>query len=91
MFLHLEKEGQSVKDNKLIFPGANSIVVNALSSNFDSEKSQSFYHTVPGSRGITCMTQSNNKKLLAWAEETDSFPIITIIDLITGKKRMFAT
>lgn len=37
------------------------------------------------------MTQSPNKKLIAWAEETDTFPVITCVDLSNGKKRMFAT
>ena len=68
LFLYPEKDTQAVRENKLIFPGANSIVVNTLSSNFDSERTQAFFHTVPSSKGITCMAQSSNKKLLAWAE-----------------------
>ena len=91
LFLYPEREGQPVRENKLVFPGANSIVANTLSSNFESERSQTFFHTIPGSKGVTCMTQSSNRKLLAWAEETDSFPIITCVDLLTGKKKLFAT
>lgn len=37
------------------------------------------------------MAQSSNRKLLAWAEETETYPLITCVDLTTGKKRMFAT
>lgn len=85
-----EKESQG-KDNKLMFPAANSIVINNLSGNYENERVQSFFHTLPGSRGINCIAQSPNKKYLAWSEETEKLPVIVLVDLTTGKRKMFAT
>lgn len=56
------------KENKLIFPGSNSIVLNSMSGNYENERAQTFFHTVPGSKGITCITQSHNRRFLAWSE-----------------------
>lgn len=64
-----EREPQG-KDNKLIFPGANGIVLNNLSGNYENKRDPSFFHTLPGSRGINCIAQSPNKKFFAWSEET---------------------
>lgn len=36
------------------------------------------------------MTQSANRRLLAWAEETETEPVINCVDLATGKRKQFA-
>jgi hypothetical protein len=55
------------KENKLIFPGANSIVLHSLSASFENEKIQNFISALAGSKGIICMAQSYNKRYLAWS------------------------
>ena len=87
--LFLDNSG--TKEYKLIFPAANSIVLNSLSASFENEKVQNFINTLPGSRGITTLAQSQNRRYLAWSEETAQVPIIFLIDLQTGKKKSFAS
>jgi len=60
-------DNNNAKDNKLVFPAANTIVLNNLSASFENEKIQSFIATLPGSRGITTLAQSQNKRFLAWS------------------------
>lgn len=79
------------KDNKLIYPASNTIVLNSLSSSYENEKAQSFFPALPGSKGITTMAQSFNRKYLAWSEETDQVPVIFLYDLQTNKKKSFAS
>ena len=79
------------RDNKLIFPAANSIVLNHLSASFENEKAQAFISCLQGSKGITTIAQSQNKRFLAWSEETDQVPVIFLMDLVTRKKKNFAS
>ena len=45
-----------------------------------------------GSRGITALAQSQNKRYFAWSQETDLTPVIFLIDLNdpTMKRKSFA-
>ena len=52
---------------------------------------QNFIDTLPGSKGVTTLAQSQNKRFLAWSEETNQVPIIFLIDLYSGKKKSFAS
>lgn len=61
-------DNNNAKENKLIFPAANTIVLNNLSASFENEKVQSFIDTLPGSKGIITLAQSQNKRFLAWSE-----------------------
>lgn len=82
------------RENKIIYPAANTIAFNTLSASFENEKTQSFIPALPGSQGITCIARSQNKKYLAWSEETEAAPIIFLIDLTDPspvlKKKSFA-
>ena len=78
------------RENKLIYPSANTIAFNTLTTSFENDRSQTFINALPGSKGITCIAQSQNKKYLAWCEETDSVPLIFLIDLTDPQlKRKF--
>jgi hypothetical protein len=46
---------------------------------------------LPGSKGITTIAQSQNKRFLAWSEETNQVPVIFLVDLTTNKKKSFAS
>lgn len=56
------------RDKKLIFPSANTIAFNALTTSYENDRNQSFISALSGSKGITCLAQSQNKKYLAWCE-----------------------
>jgi hypothetical protein len=84
-------DSSSSKENRLIFPAANTIVLNTLSTSFENEKAQNFISTLAGSKGITTLTQSQNKRFLAWSEETLQAPVIFLYDLHTNKKKSFAS
>jgi hypothetical protein len=60
-------DNSNTKENKLIFPAANTIVLNNLSASFENEKIQTFIDTLQGSKGITTLAQSQNKRFLAWS------------------------
>ncbi|EGR31777.1 WD repeat protein [Ichthyophthirius multifiliis] len=73
------------KDNtSYIYPGGNAIIIN----NIDSK--QQFLTPYPGTKGITCITQSPSKRYLAWAEESTS-GIIVIYDFLRPEKRKIIT
>ena len=55
------------RENRLIYPAANTIAFNTLSASFENEKTQSFIPALLGSQGISCIAQSQNKKYLAWS------------------------
>ena len=52
-----------------------------MTTSFENDRTQTFINALPGSKGITCLAQSQNKKYLAWCEETDTVPIIFLIDM----------
>lgn len=66
-------------------------MLNTLSASFENEKVQSFISALPGSKGITTITQSQNKRFLAWSEETSQVPVIFLVDLHTNKKKSLAS
>ncbi|EAR92035.2 WD40 domain protein (macronuclear) [Tetrahymena thermophila SB210] len=61
--------------NRIIYPAGNTIVIS------NNENKQQFINCIPGTKGITCMTLSPSKRLLAWSEDCDS-GIIVVFDLI---------
>jgi hypothetical protein len=80
------------REKKLIYPSANTLALSSLTSSYENDRNQAFITALPGSKGITCLAQSHDKKFLAWCEETDSSPVIFLIDLSDPqlKRKSFA-
>jgi len=51
------------------------------------QKQQKFFHGPEGAEGITCLAVNSTKRYLAVAEKCSEGAIVTVFDLVTGKKR----
>jgi len=55
------------------------------------DKVQNYISGIEGSEGITALAVSRNKKFIAIAEKTAKYPICTVYDLNTLRRKKFIT
>eukprot|EP00931_Biecheleriopsis_adriatica_P073734 TRINITY_DN47969_c0_g1_i1.p1 TRINITY_DN47969_c0_g1~~TRINITY_DN47969_c0_g1_i1.p1 ORF type:complete len:1245 (+),score=388.72 TRINITY_DN47969_c0_g1_i1:82-3735(+) len=70
------------EESQLIYPaGTNAILWHA------DQKAQKFFQGNEGAEGITCLAVNSTKRYLAVAEKCYEGAIVTIFDLVTGKRK----
>jgi WD40 repeat protein len=70
------------EETQIIYPAGASAVLWLA-----DQKQQKFFHGFEGAEGITCLAVNATKRYLAVAEKCQEGALVTIFDLVTGKKR----